>query len=52
MTSSSAEGVVTSQVTMTSVKVPLSLVTVRVVLEGIVWSDGSRGGSARVEGER
>ena len=46
VTSRAAEGVVTSQATETSVNVPLSLMTVKVVVEGRVWSEGLRGGSA------
>ena len=41
-----AEGVVTCHVTETSVNVPLFLITVKVVVEGIVIKEGSRGGSA------
>lgn len=44
--SRSAEGVVTCQVTETSVNVPLLLVTIKVVVEGMVVKEGSRGGSA------
>jgi hypothetical protein len=46
VTSRSAKGVVTSQATETSVNVPLLLMTVKVVLEGMVVKEGSRGGSA------
>ena len=48
VTSRSAKGVVTCQMTEMSVNVPLLLMTVRVVVEGMVMKDGSRGGSAVV----
>ena len=46
VTSREADGVVICHVTVTSVNVPLSLMTVRVVVEGRLWSSGLRGGSA------
>ena len=45
-TSRLAKGVVTCHVTETSVNVPLLLTTVKVVVEGMVVNEGSRGGSA------
>lgn len=50
VTSRAAESVVTCQETVTSVNVPLPLVTVSVVLEGVLWSEGLLGGSADVCG--